>query len=128
MNPDNKPGRVHWLDLASVNAGRAMRFYEGMFGWKARRCRANGGEIFRFTRGGKDIASLYQLRSQQIDNGVPSHWTPYIAVSSVDDSASRAEALGGQVVVKPFYVHGMARVGLIDDPASGLFGLWELPG
>jgi uncharacterized protein len=127
MNPDNKPGRFHWLDLAAVDATSAMKFYEGMFGWQARRHRVNGGEIYRFTHEGKDVASLYQLRSRQIDGGVPSHWTPYVAVASVDEFASRAETLGGRVVVKPFDVPGMARVSLLDDAAGGLFGLWELP-
>ena len=104
-----------------------MKFYEGAFGWQAKRQRVNGGEILRFTHEGEDMASMYQLSSRQIESGVPPHWTPYIAVSSIDESLSRVETLGGRVMVKPFDVQGMARVALVDHPAGGLFGLWELP-
>lgn len=127
MIPDTKPARFCWLDLAAVDAGNAARFYEGMFGWRATRYQANGGEIFRFIDKGATIASLYQLRSREIERGVPSHWTPYVAVPAIDEAASKAEALGGQVIVKPFDVDGIARVGLVADSVGGLFGLWELP-
>jgi predicted enzyme related to lactoylglutathione lyase len=126
MNPCNKPGRFHWLDFAAVDAGGALSFYEGMFGWRARRHSANGGAIYRLAHDGKDVASLYQLGPRHVAGGVPPHWTPYIAVSSADEAACRAEALGGRVVVRPFDVQGMARVSLIDHPAGGLFGLWEV--
>lgn len=126
MVPDNKPARFCWLDLAAVDACAAARFYEGMFGWRATRYQANGGEIFRFMDQGESIASLYQLRSREIDSGVPSHWTPYIGVAGIDEAASKAERLGGQVIVKPFAVDGIARVGLAADSVGGLFGLWEL--
>lgn len=128
MNPDCKPGRFHWLDLAAVDAESAMAFYEGTFGWQADRRRVNRGEIFAFTHQGRDVASLYQLPAWQIESGVPSHWTPYIAVSSIDESISRAGKLGGRVIVEPFNVQGMARVALVDHPAAGMFGLWELAG
>lgn len=126
MIPDNKPARFCWLDLAAVDAGAAAGFYEGMFGWQTRRRQANGGEIFTFMDQGESIASLYQLRSREVESGVPSHWTPYIGIADIDEAASNAEMLGGQVVVKPFAVDGIARVSLVADSVGGLFGLWEL--
>lgn len=126
MIPDNKPARFCWLDLAAVDAGAAAGFYEGMFGWQATRYQANGGEIIRFMDKGESIASLYQLRSREVDSGVPSHWTPYIGVAGMEEAASKVEKLGGQVVVKPFVVDGIARVSLVVDSVGGLFGLWEV--
>lgn len=127
MNPEHKPARFRWLDLAATDAARAARFYEGLFGWQAERRRANGGELFQLTHEGESIASLYQLRPRHIDSGVPSHWTPYVGVAGMDEAVRKAEALGGQVVVNPFHVDGMARIGLVADPVGALFGLWELP-
>jgi len=126
MNPDHKAARFRWLDLAATDAASAARFYEGLFGWQAERRRVNGGEIFQFTHAGESIASLYQLGPRQLESGVPSHWTPYVGVSAMDDAVEKAEVLGGRLVVKPFDVDDMARIGLVADPVGALFGLWEL--
>ncbi|HKJ51137.1 MAG TPA: VOC family protein [Gammaproteobacteria bacterium] len=122
---DHQPGRFCWVDLAAADARGAADFYRGLFGWQTRRQRANGGEFLHFMAGGEPVASLYQLGSRQIAAGVPSHWTPYIAVSDIDESASNVETLGGRVVVKPFSVDGIARIGLVTDSAGALVGLWE---
>lgn len=114
-----------WLDLAASNARKAEEFYTEMFGWHAQRKQANGGEYVHFNRGGESFASLYQLAPRQIAAGVPSHWTPYISVSDVHEMASRATALGGQVIVRPFNVDNMARLSLIVDSTGALIGLWE---
>ena len=124
---DNEPARFRWLDLAAVDARWAADFYAGMFGWHTGRQRANGGEFFHFSAGGENIASLYQLGAQQIAGGVPSHWTPYIGVTDLDAAGTKAAALGGRVVVRPFSVDGMARVSLVTDSVGALIGLWELP-
>jgi predicted enzyme related to lactoylglutathione lyase len=123
---DNEPARFRWLDLAAVDARRAADFYAGLFGWQTGRQRANGGEFLHFSADGEDIASLYQLGAQQIAGGVPSHWTPYIGVADLDAAVSKAAALGGSVVVRPFRVDGMARVSLVTDSVGALIGLWEL--
>jgi predicted enzyme related to lactoylglutathione lyase len=124
--PDNKPARFCWLDLAAVDARRAADFYAGLFGWQTQRQQANGGEYHHFTADGETVGSLYQLDARQIAGGVPSHWTPYISVSDLEGMAARAAALGGQVVVKPFSVDGIARISLVTDSTGALLGLWEL--
>lgn len=125
MIPDTMPGRFCWLDLAASDYREAGRFYNQMFGWRPERHEANGGELYRLSHRGEGIASLYQLRPRELAGGVPSHWTPYVAVSDIEDMAARAEALGGQVVVRPFSVDGMARVSLLSDSVGALVGLWQ---
>jgi predicted enzyme related to lactoylglutathione lyase len=122
---DQQPSSFCWLDLAAANARAAEKFYADMFGWQTQRKQTNGGEYVQFVRGGESFASVYQLEARQIDAGVPSHWTPYIAVSDVHEMGSRAKALGGQVIVNPFDVDGLARLSLIADSAGALIGLWE---
>jgi predicted enzyme related to lactoylglutathione lyase len=124
--PENQPARFCWVDLAAADARAAVDFYRGLFGWQAKSQRANGGEFLRFSANGEAVASLYQLNRRQIEAGVPPHWTAYVAVADIDDTASRAGTLGGRVVVKPFAVDGMARISLIADPDGALIGLWEL--
>jgi predicted enzyme related to lactoylglutathione lyase len=60
-----------------------------------------------------------------LDQGVPSHWTPYIRVVNVDDAARRVTPCGGKVIVRPFVVSGVARIALILDSVGAQVGLWE---
>jgi len=125
INSEQAQPRFCWLDLASTNVRAAEAFYAGMFGWQAHRQQANGGEYVHFLRGGERFASLYQLEHRQVDAGVPSHWTPYVSVCDVHEMGARAKALGGQVIVRPFDVDGMAKISLIVDATGALIGLWE---
>jgi uncharacterized protein len=119
------PGQFCWLDLAASDAAGAQAFYGNLFGWTFEPQRANGGFFTRLLLSGRDIGSMYELRRLQLDQGVPSHWTPYVRVTEVEDAARRAISSGGRVVVLPFTVSGVARIALVQDPVGALIGLWE---
>lgn len=122
------PGRFCWLDLAATDAARAAHFYHRLFGWTAREQPANGGHFTRLQVSGQDVGSLYQLRRELLCGGRPSHWTPYVRVRDVGDTALRAGEIGGTVVVPPFEVAGIARIALIVDAVGAQVGLWESVG
>jgi predicted enzyme related to lactoylglutathione lyase len=121
------PGRFCWLDLAASDADRAAHFYGRLFGWTAREQPANGGHFTRLQASGQDVGSLYQLRRELLGRGLRSHWTPYVRVLDVGDTAHRATEIGGTVVVPPFEVSGIARIALIADAVGAQIGLWEPP-
>ena len=125
INDETATGRFCWVDLAASDAGGARRFYEKLFGWTSHEQRANGGLFTRLKRGGRDVGSLYQLHHAQVEHGVPSHWTPYVRVDDVEAMTRRAVRCGGETMVKPFVISGMARVALILDAVGAPFGLWE---
>jgi predicted enzyme related to lactoylglutathione lyase len=118
-------GRFCWVDLAASDAEAAKEFYGRLFGWTAREQSANGGRFTRLRLSGRDVGSLYELKREQLQSGVPSHWTPYVRVGGVDDAARRAASLGGEVIVRPYTVVGIARVALILDSVGAPVGLWE---
>ncbi len=118
-------GRFCWLDLAATNAERAIAFYGELFGWAPREQAANGGSFTRLQLAGQDVGSVFQLSRANQEQGVPSHWTPYIKVDDVDDVVRRAESIGGRAIVRPFVVAGVARIALILDPVGAHVGLWE---
>ena len=119
--------KCRWIDLAAIDAPRAVTFYTHMFGWSARSVRVDGGEFVEFAANGKALASVYQLTATQIQRGVPQHWTPYIGVGDIHDATAKAAELGGEVIVAPFSLDGAARVTLIADSGGALLGLWESP-
>jgi len=118
-------GRFCWLDLAATDAASAGAFYAGLFGWRARDHAVNGGCFTRLSLAGHDVGSLYQLGRRARDDGVPSHWTPYVGVGDADAVARRAAALGGAVLVRPFDVEGIARIALVADAVGAPVGLWQ---
>jgi predicted enzyme related to lactoylglutathione lyase len=120
-------GTFCWLDLAASDAGRAQRFYAQAFGWHFHERAANGGRFTLCRAGERDIASMYPLRRAQLEAGMPSHWTPYVAVPDLQAAASRVTASGGRIVVAPFDVEGMARIALVEDAVGALLGLWQSP-
>jgi predicted enzyme related to lactoylglutathione lyase len=91
--------RFCWVDLATADQGAAKLFYGQMFGWTVQDQRAGKGLFSTFASHDAQFASLYQLTRKQIEQGVPSHWTPYVGVPHVDTAVAQALSLGGQVVV-----------------------------
>ena len=118
-------GRFCWVDLAATDAGSAKAFYENLFGWTAHEQPANGGSFTRLRLSDHDVGSIYQLRDTLLEQGIPSHWTPYVRVHDVARAVRRATSLGGTVIAKPFVVSDVARIALILDSVGALIGLWE---
>jgi predicted enzyme related to lactoylglutathione lyase len=118
-------GHFCWVDLAATDEPRAAAFYERLFGWTAQKQAANGGWFTRLQLAGHDVGSLYQLSRSHLENGMPSHWTPYIRVEEVDDAARRAVSSGGKLIVPPFDVSNFARIALIQDCVGAHVGLWQ---
>src|SRR5262245_44716011 len=120
-------GRFCWADLASRDEQAAKSFYGRLFGWAVQERQVGAGRFSTFADGDAPFASLYRLNGRQIDHGVPSHWTPYVAVPDVEAAALKVSALGGEVIVPPHDSAGLARVSLICDPAGALIGLRQKP-
>jgi len=124
---DSPSHQFCWLDLAAADMERASDFYQMLFGWTAHAIPVESGTFSRFELNNSPIGSVYQLKRRQLEQGTPSHWTPYVAVQSADEIAARAANLGATVVIEPFVIPGIARITLLQDPVGALFGLWQQP-
>jgi uncharacterized protein len=125
LSPDQAAGRFCWVDLAATDAGQAQTFYGELFGWLPCQDEANGGAFTRLRLGDREIGSIYQLQPAHLDRGVPSHWTPYVHVTNVDAAVRRTETLGGQVLIRPLAIAGLARIAIVVDPVGAHLGLWQ---
>jgi len=118
-------GQFVWHDLAAADTAAAIDFYRAVFGWTAISARANGGRFIRLQADGHDVGSMYALNRRERGQGVPSHWTAYVCVESVEASTRRVEEAGGVILVRPFDVEGVARIALVADTLGSIMGLWE---
>ena len=111
----NKPGAMMWNELITGDVAKAKAFYGKVLGWEysadehyihiMNRGRSNGGMI-------------------QMDD-MPTAWTPYFSVASIDESITKVGELGGRILVPKTEAPGTGHFALIVDPAGACFNIME---
>jgi predicted enzyme related to lactoylglutathione lyase len=120
------PGAFCWADLGTTDAAGAKAFYAALFGWEASELPIRTGVEYTMMRlRGRDAAALYEQEAQEMEAGIPPHWSSYIAVVDVDEVAARVADLGGKLLVGPFDVYDSGRMAVIGDPSGAIVSLWQ---
>ncbi|MDQ3739831.1 MAG: VOC family protein [Actinomycetota bacterium] len=115
-----KPGTFSWADLATGDADAAQEFYGALHGWEFDPQDLPGGGVYVMARkGGRNVAAIAE------DDRQPPHWNNYVTVASAEDTAARAQELGGTVVAPPFDVMDAGRMAVVQDPTGGILCVWE---
>ena len=115
-------GTPCWTDVTSTDLPRAVEFYRALFGWDAEvAAEPEAGGYTMFTLDGKNVAA----GSPPQQEGIPSHWTTYIASDDVDATADKIREAGGTVLVDPFDVFDAGRMTIAQDPTGATFGVWQ---
>lgn len=113
------PGTFSWSELATSDADSAKTFYAAVFGWEYDDNPIPGGQVYSMAkRDGRHVAAVF-------GSDQPPHWSCYVTVESVEETAGRAAELGGSVVAEPFDVMELGRMAVIADPAGAALCLWE---
>ena len=115
-------GQPNWADVPSPDVDAAAGFYSELFGWQADKDpRPEAGGYTLFRREGKYVSAA----SPPAQEGIPPHWTVYLAADDVDAIAARIREAGGNVLMDPFDVFDAGRMTLAADPAGAVFGVWQ---
>jgi uncharacterized protein len=115
-------GQPCWADVTSPEVDAAAQFYSDLFGWEAEKDpRPEAGGYTMFSREGKYVAAA----SPPPQEGIPAHWSVYLAADDVDGIAARIREAGGNVMMEPFDVFDAGRMTLAADPAGAIFGVWQ---
>lgn len=118
------PGTFCWPELATTDQPRAKEFYTRLFGWGFDDSPIGEGQVYTMLKlGGRSVGALFQMGQEQA--GMPPHWASYVAVTSADESAAKAESLGGKVMAPPFDVMDVGRMAVIQDPQGAVVALWQ---
>lgn len=116
----NRPGRVGWHELLTIDAGKAFAFYSRLFDWLKADGETQAGATYQlFTAGDDPIGGMFNKRP--IDP-VP-FWLFYFNVGDIDAAAERVEVAGGEVFEGPLELPGGSFVARCRDPQGAAFAL-----
>ncbi|MEU6089634.1 VOC family protein [Streptomyces sp. NPDC047085] len=113
-----------WVELHVPEPEAALRFYQGLFGWRAEELHAPGMAYWVVGVGDADqgngsfggVAPLPGEREEP-------RWLPYFAVVDVDAAVAAAQGGGGTVVMPAVDVPDGGRVAWLADPGEALFAV-----
>lgn len=119
-------GTPSWCDMSSRDMDGAKAFYGALFGWTfetAPEPEAGGYTMCRL--GEHAAAAMMPQQQEQIDMGIPPHWTMYITVDDVDATAGAVEAAGGSIMAPPFDVFTAGRMMVAVDKGGAVICFWQ---
>jgi predicted enzyme related to lactoylglutathione lyase len=114
MSGESNRGRFVWYDLMTSDSDAAKTFYTGVMGWGTE-VWENPGMSYTMWKAGETPIGGIMKRPEQA-GGAPPQWLAYVAVPDVDATTSRAQELGGKVIVPPTDIPTVGRFSVIADP------------
>jgi len=122
----HQPGTVSWVELATTDQKAGVAFYRALFDWGLNEQPMGPTEVYSmFQLRGLEVGAAYTMRDDEQKMGVPPHWNLYVTVADVEDSARRAQELGGTLLAPPFDVMDAGRMAVVQDPTGAIIQLWE---
>ena len=109
-------GAFSWFELTTEDLPAAQSFYSRLFGWSTERW---DGEVdYTLVKvAGKEVAGMVSAGPGQ---GKPLGWGVYVTVTDVDQTAAKAEELGGRVLVAPRDIPRVGRFCVLQDPQGAV--------
>jgi uncharacterized protein len=118
------PGEWIWSSVLARDPDTDAAFYQNVFGYEVFEIPGDdGSNHLLLSTDDYARASLNALPADAAKRHP--HWLNFVRVTSATDTAARAEALGGRVLVKPFTDRHGGLVAVVADPAGAPFGLLE---
>ena len=115
------PSNIVWFEIPADNPERAKNFYGSLFGWKIQKF-PGAEDYWHIDTGNGDRTRDGGL----ITRKYPEHSiTNYVAVSSVDKSATKVEKLGGTICKAKTAVPQTGYFVICQDTEGNEFALWE---
>ena len=109
-----KAGEWLWVDLFTRDAKTANDFYGAIAGYTAQAVKTEGDHSYNLLkRNGRAYGGIVELSWEDVEP----NWLPYIKVDDLEDTISRAERLGGILILR------IENVAIIADPSGGAFGI-----
>jgi predicted enzyme related to lactoylglutathione lyase len=120
------PNTFGWAELNSRGIGKAIPFYNHLFGWThtTREMGEGNPPYTEFQLGGESIAGGMEM-NPMVPAQVPSYWMVYFRVDDVDTSFRTAIGAGGREMLAPHDFPG-GRFAILSDPQGAVFGVIKM--
>lgn len=119
VNVRDESNTLCWNELQARDVEAAKPFYTSMFPWRMK----ESPEYTEWHLAGNAVGGMLP---SQAPPEVPSMWLPYFAVDDCDGSISRAESLGGNLIVPAMDIPNVGRMAVIADPQGAVFAIIRL--
>ncbi|MBI9080018.1 MAG: VOC family protein [Pseudodesulfovibrio sp.] len=114
-----------WLEseLWTRNVNDAVNFYQKLAGYDVSLVDVHETMQYRLlTQKGKQRGGVVEIRWDD----VKPEWVPYIAVKNILETVTKAQKLGGSVLLPPDMSVKEGHVAIIADPTGAVFGVQQL--
>ncbi len=121
---DGGVGARSWCELQTRDTAKAAAFYQGLFGWTARR-REDLPEIeyHILESDGEAIGGMLMIDRRW--GPMPPNWSVYFGVEDCDRTVAEAKRLGGTIVMEPMEVAEAGRFAFLGDPQGAIFAVLQ---
>jgi predicted enzyme related to lactoylglutathione lyase len=106
------------------NPKAASAFYKKVVGWKTEGWPADPSYNM-FVAPSGPVAGYMLLPEEAKAMGAPPNWLTYIGVPDVDETASHAEELGGEILKQPEDIPDVGRFAVLRDPQEAVFAIFR---
>src|SRR5688572_30179011 len=90
-------GTFCWVDLGTIDGGRAKEFYRSLFGWEMEDVPTGQDGMYTMCRmSGRDVTGIYEMPEPERAMAPP-HWNSYISVDDVKAATDQAKQSGAAV-------------------------------
>ena len=116
------PGSVTHFEIYGGHPSELAGFYREALGWEGEQM--PGIQYWRVQTGAPDGPAPHGgLTHRAIPelNG----WLLFVHVTSIDETETRIQALGGTIIRRRTAVPRTAWVTIVADPAKNIFGIWQ---
>jgi len=116
MPEESARGSFVWYDFMTPDPEAAKAFYTGVMGWGTQVWENSGMSYTMWSVGETPIGGIMKMPEEAVAGGARPSWLAYVAVPDVDATTSRAQELGGNVMVPPTDIPTVGRFSIIADP------------
>jgi hypothetical protein len=120
---DGMKGQFVWHELMTTDAKAAAGFYSKVAKLKTQPAPFEKTYTM-FVGSGQPMGGLMVLAGDATAQGTPPSWLSYIGTANVDDTARKAESLGGKVIKSPAPVPDGGRFAILQDPQGAVFAIY----
>jgi predicted enzyme related to lactoylglutathione lyase len=116
-----KHGAISWSELITTDVSGAKSFYGELFGWTYDDMPMEDSVYSVFSANGEEIGGMMTLPPQAQE--MPPCWGQYVTVDNVDETAQKAVACGGKIIMPPKDIPEVGRFCVIQDPQGAFISI-----